>query len=722
MMIKLPIHQAADKTECDSDKNFDPAFNWEEDKMKTFVKLVGSSVLITLMTATMMLGGCGGGGGGDSAFSGAADTGTVGVFLTDGPADDYDHFWLWLKTIKIYPANKKEPIIIFKSEDPNGQRIDLLDLRDRELLLGIKKRVRTGRYSRIGMEFGGIKPEGPGICAARSIIANNKIDYSQDFEVLEDVTTALHIDVDVDKSLNSPDDGKSEDCEFWPVLFVKVDNLRKEQDCPQVVSGVVQTILFEADGTTVMGFKLAVKEPWFHKYGEYNDQKEWHHCLNGFIDVIVSDSETTIYDDDGSIIKTEDLIGTEGRKVVVRGLLQENGDLDASLVVFGGISVFKGTVTASSTENYELDLANGSGSFVVSLGDESVILTDCDEAWDKDQPIPLYYAARVYGQFVDENNTFLGIVTLMRPQKLAGALVGIVAELDTSGNVMGYILSVVTKNGPLDVFLPEDDSDNVFLQRDGAIDIRKLEEYVECQPRNVEIVTNPVETDRLTAASVTVLAEVIIGTVAKIDDIKRLITTEEGDTIYFLEDARIIKLTFCRNADKEDDNDHQDEIDFSDIKMGDKIKAYGLQECPVDDPDSIFDAYIGILRPAPEPPQPNTIIIKRNKISFFLPAGKYKKNIDVAGNKVRFLGQAGEKCDDDDGWTILKGQVRINGNKAKFANIKFKDSVIINGNKAKFYNVVFEDIVIDDGNNTKFRSTCIDYISDNDDDDGADDD
>ena len=78
--------------ECDSDKNFDPAFNWEEGKMKTFVMSVGSSVLITLMTAAMMLGGCGGGGGGESAFSDGADTGTVSVFLTDGPADDYDHF------------------------------------------------------------------------------------------------------------------------------------------------------------------------------------------------------------------------------------------------------------------------------------------------------------------------------------------------------------------------------------------------------------------------------------------------------------------------------------------------------------------------------------------------------------------------------------------------------------------------------------------------------
>ena len=64
--------------------------------MKTLFKSTGVSMVMALAAVALIMGGCGGGGGGSSSSDGASgDTGSVGVFLADGPSDDYDHFWIW---------------------------------------------------------------------------------------------------------------------------------------------------------------------------------------------------------------------------------------------------------------------------------------------------------------------------------------------------------------------------------------------------------------------------------------------------------------------------------------------------------------------------------------------------------------------------------------------------------------------------------------------------
>ena len=149
-------------------------------KMKAFFKSTGMFLITALAAAALILGGCGGGGGGgsdgDTSSAASLDTGSVSVFLKDGPSDNYHNFWVWLKAIKIYSENKNNYTTVFKSEDPDGHKIDLLDLRDREMLLGVKKKVRSGLYSKIAMEFGRIKPEGPGICADEGLIANKIVE------------------------------------------------------------------------------------------------------------------------------------------------------------------------------------------------------------------------------------------------------------------------------------------------------------------------------------------------------------------------------------------------------------------------------------------------------------------------------------------------------------------------------------------------------------------
>jgi len=504
----------------------------------------------------------------------------------------------------------------------------------------------------------------------------------------------MHLDIDIDKSLNSPDDGHSGGCEFWPVLSMKVDHDWGERDCPEIVNGIVREIEPKPNDQLVR-LTLDLREPWYHKNGDDDDQINRHQYRSGSIDVLAF-ADTTIIDENGESIGLRELEAREGQKALARGYLNQDGDLEASLLVFGGVSVFKGIVTESSTRSYTITMP--SGDLTVSLGRQSLILTQCDEQWQLGTPVPLYALARVYGKFGDDND-FLGIVTLLRPQTVRGELTEITAARG------GYNLMVETRNGNVAAFLPAADSDQVYLKPDYQIGLQTLQEYVACESRKVEILTDPAETGLLTAAGVTVLPEVIYGIVRSTSVTERYIVTEDGKKIYVAEDAKIVRLSYCDDAGNEDDNDNQEAIDFSEIKPGDKIKAYGLAICPVDDSDFDFDAYFLIIRSLPPEPDPDTVVIRRNKVTINLPAGESNKNLRIEGNKVRVIGQSGADCENNDGWTVLKGNVLVNGNKVEFHNIWFEDKVVIEKNNAEFENAVFKDDVVDRGNNTSIN-TC----------------
>ena len=278
-------------------------------------------------------------------------------------------------------------------------------------------------------------------------------------------------------------------------------------------------------------------------------------------------------------------------------------------------------------------------------------------------------------------------------------------------HITGYNLIVETRNGAIEAFLPGENSDQVYLKPDYQIDIETLQEFVECESRKIEIDLDSAETDRLTAARVTVIPAVAYGIVNYANATGRYIVTNDGKKIYVAddEDAKIIKLSYCQDADDQDDNDHQKEVDFSEIQPGDKIKAYGLQMCSVSDSDDEFAAYFVIVRsPRPHPEHPETVVIKRNKVTIFLPAREYNKNLVILGNQVRVVGSTTSKvCEDSQDWAVIRGEVEVNGNKAEFHNIWFEGDVVIKGNNAKFENGVFEGVVVDLGHNTS-RNTCMD--------------
>src|SRR5512137_3058451 len=108
-----------------------------------------------LMVAMMtVLAGCGGGGGGSASSPGTAQTGTVAVFVKDGPSDEFAQIWVTITQVELLPVSGS-PVVIY--DNPAGCRIDILDYRDEDFLLKIHRSVPAGQYSKIRLRVTNIK-------------------------------------------------------------------------------------------------------------------------------------------------------------------------------------------------------------------------------------------------------------------------------------------------------------------------------------------------------------------------------------------------------------------------------------------------------------------------------------------------------------------------------------------------------------------------------------
>lgn len=122
-------------------------------------------------------------------------------------------------------------------------------------------------------------------------------------------------------------------------------------------------------------------------------------------------------------------------------------------------------------------------------------------------------------------------------------------------------------------------------------------------------------------------------------------------------------------------------------------------------------------RTAPDPAGELPRIISNNNVSILLPAALYDQGLTVNGNNFTLVGVAGNSCGSALGWTVIAGDVLVNGNNATFRNIQFAGSVTLRGNNTRFINCCFDGELIVFGNNT-----VPDDGNDNDDDNNDDDD
>jgi len=534
--------------------------------MKKFIQSTGSVLLLTIMAAAVILAGCGGGGGGggsdDFSSGSSSGTGNVAILLADGPADDYDEIWLKVTKVLLLPADRnpnRSPVVIFESDE--GQEFNLLELRDEDFLLTVKKRVPAGWYSKIRLEVKDIWSVG-GPCDNFKL-PSNRIDLNPrgDFEVRPGETLSIRLDIDANKSINLHEAGKSGKCIFRPVVFVEIDTIVAAQRCPRILIGEIKALL--PDANAIEGFVLDL-------FGE-----------RGTIDVWLSENArqpTIIFGEEGIRVRPSEL--EPRQKVRVTGKINSNGDLIASVIIIGDVLNVKGTVVSSVNSDSVFPLLLESGQELVGdqvkveVTNETLVLLGCDEEVSTDA-IQRGKRARVVGKFDVNENVFRAIAVFLKSEEISGDLLRL--ERATGG----ANLVIKDEDGnEVEVFLPQQTP--IYLQGDGEISLGLLNQLLlNCGPKKVQVAIDPEETEP-TAQNVSVQQERLYGTVARIGE-NRVIQLQDLKLVRIQEGAKILLNT--KRADIP--------VDFDAIEIGDELTLYGLGAC--DDLDVDFYAYIVLI-------------------------------------------------------------------------------------------------------------------------------
>lgn len=125
-------------------------------------------------------------------------------------------------------------------------------------------------------------------------------------------------------------------------------------------------------------------------------------------------------------------------------------------------------------------------------------------------------------------------------------------------------------------------------------------------------------------------------------------------------------------------------------------------------------------RVLPDPSGRLPRVIEDNNVSILLPAGNYDQGLWVKGNNFTLVGEAGESCARPAGWTVITGDVLVEGNNATFRNIQFAGVVTIKANNPRFINCCFGDELLVFGNRGERGNRDDDRRGDDDDDDDDD--
>ena len=531
--------------------------------------------LTVLISAGFLLGGCGSGGGSDfDSSDSSSGSGNVALLLADGPADDYDKIWISVAKVLLIPSDRnsnRSPVVIFESDE--GHEINLLELLDEDFLLTVKKRVPAGWYSKIRLEVKDVWSEG-GPCDSFKL-PSNKIDLNPrgDFEVSSGETLAIRLDIDANKSINLHEAGKSGKCMFRPVVFVEIDTIVAAQRCPRILVGKIKRLL--PDDKPIEGFVLDL-------LGE-----------RGSIDVWLTDDPgqpTIIFGEDGFRVRQSQL--EPGQKVRVTGKITSKGDLAASVIIIGDVFNVNGTVASSVNSDSIFSLLLDSGqSFVgdqveVEVTNATLVLLGCDEEVNTDA-IQRGKRTSVVGKYDVNENVLRAVAVFLKSEEIIGDLLRI--ERATGGTS----LTIKAEGGnELAVFLSQETP--IYLQGDGPISLGLLNQLLlNCGSKKVRVTLDPEETEP-TAQEVRVQQERLYGQVIDI----------LGDRVVYLNDGKLVRIqegaTILLNTNRADNP-----VDFDEIKVGDKLTLYGLEDCDTPGTDVDFYAYIVLINNLTEPPPPS---------------------------------------------------------------------------------------------------------------------
>lgn len=526
--------------------------------MKTlrYLSLIILSFSIVVFTA------CGGGGGSSSQLSSSGGSGTVAVYLADGPADEYEELWITVTEVALIPpeGSGRSNVIVYQSDQ--GYKVDLLSYRDEDFLLTLKQ-IPAGIYNKIRLGISDIEPVGDtGSCTDMEIkLPSGKIDLlpRETFEVEPGEILAIRLDIDANKSINLHASGDSGKCTFRPVVFIDIEPIEWQLRCPRILRGKISGLININDDGDIEGFKLELPGK------------------RGTLDVYLAD-DTVIFDDEGLPSGKGAL--EEGQSVWVRGRLDSEGHFQASEVVIGDVIILKGTVESAVDEQYDtFSLALDPGQPVtdstisVALSDGCLILVGCEDETDRSAIKP-GMPARVAGKLSVNDQLLQAVAVFLRP--ISGELISIdPADYD---NVSGRDLKIqVGEDTGITVFLPE--FAPISLVGDGEVPIGLL-----CKGRYVYAIIDHEQSEQLsvpTASEIKVQPDHLSGWVDDIVESERTLVVD-GNTVYVQDNATILDLS--GKADKL--------VDFEKIKVGDKVNCFGLGDCS---DDNEFHAFVILI-------------------------------------------------------------------------------------------------------------------------------
>ena len=302
-------------------------------------------------------------------------------------------------------------MVLFQSDDENGYSINILDLRDQELLFTVKEGIPAGTYTKIRLGVKDIVPvakEGITPACENMIIKlpSGKIDLNPrgggGIEIIGGETLSVTLDFDANKSIDLHVAGNSGKCIFRPVIFVDIESPEETPDhCIQILEGTIDDIIYD-DEQAVAGFILNLpggRDP---------------------VNVYIIE-EAAIFDENGLPIGTEELKTKSGQYAAVQGDLDFERKFQASLIVIGEVLTLKGTVTGAGIDEFmqfSIEVAPGqefvAGPVTVTLSDKTPILIGCDEAVN---PLSIEggMQIRVTGKYDAEKNELLAMAVFINP-------------------------------------------------------------------------------------------------------------------------------------------------------------------------------------------------------------------------------------------------------------------------------------------------------------------
>lgn len=485
-----------------------------------------SLLLVALLT---LLAGCGGGGGDGS--SATAQTGTVAIFIKDGPADQFEHIWVTISQVELLPVSGS-PVVIY--DNPSGCRIDILDYRNEDFLLKIRRDVPAGQYSKIRLRVSDIELS-PVSTDTEVKLPSGKIDLNprEPFTVEPGGNLTIRLDIDANKAIHVHP-SRPDRYIFRPVIFVDIVSGFPANMCPKIVHGTIDKLMQEGGQTA--GFVMTLDDN------------------RGTLDVKLN-ADTDIFLSYGEFGEASDL--AVGQEVRVRGTMDSSGALVASLVVIGDVvDVLGDVVDLVSPSRFRLTTFSEEellGTYEVVIDPvNTLVLTDCNTEVGP-EAIQEGMVARVIGKLVGFE--LRAVAVILRTQEIKGVI-------STVGEP-GVFTVALDEGGTADVQVTG--STPVFLEGDGTVSADYL-----TPGRRVRVLVDPASgTPFYTAVAVYIEGQKVQGTVQSIESNILLVN---GLFVRVPAGATILDLR----------NEGHLSVTFGDIAVGDEVVYFGLSAAGVD--------------------------------------------------------------------------------------------------------------------------------------------